>query len=160
MSYSRVASEVLACCRCGNFVTNCFMSPTVFAECLSCKKNSKTDNFKQKLLYLINISFNKVAEFLVICKNLVWYLPYFMQKLWSSQDSHSSSLSKLLTFPWFFFWAFSNYNTSVAWTLMALLPQLFRTRSWVPKKKSHSFRLGTIYGVLLFYTEKVYCAYS
>ena len=44
-------------------------------------------------------------------------------------------------------------RTSMARTLMARLPRLFRTRSSVPWKKSHSCIFRIIYGDFLFYIE-------
>ena len=49
----------------------------------------------------------------------------------------------------------ANYSrTSIARTLMARLPRLVRTRSWVPWNKSHSCRFGIIQDEFLFYIEK------
>ena len=42
----------------------------------------------------------------------------------------------------------------MARTLMARLPRLVRTRSWVPWNKSHSCRFGIIQDEFLFYIEK------
>ena len=44
-------------------------------------------------------------------------------------------------------------RTSVARTLMARLPWLVRTRSWVARKKSKSCRFGIIKGGVPFYIE-------
>ena len=41
----------------------------------------------------------------------------------------------------------------MARTLMARLPWLFQTHSWVPWKKSHSCRCGIIQGVFLIHIE-------
>ena len=52
-------------------------------------------------------------------------------------------------------------RTSVARTLMARLPGLSRTCSWVPRKKSHSCRFGIIYLWFSdFVSKTVYCVYS
>ena len=51
-------------------------------------------------------------------------------------------------------------RTSMARTLTARLPRLFRTRSWVPWKKSYSCRFGIIKVVFLFHIKMVYCVYS
>ena len=49
---------------------------------------------------------------------------------------------------------FKKYRrTSMARTLMARLPRLFRTHSWVRWKKAHSCRFGIIYGVFLIHIE-------
>ena len=48
-----------------------------------------------------------------------------------------------------------NSRTSVARTLMARLPWLFQTRSWVPWKKSHSCRFGIVYEYI-FIVPKVF----
>ena len=46
------------------------------------------------------------------------------------------------------FKVFTIYSrTSMARTLMARLPLIFRTRSWIPWKKSHSCRFGITLGV-------------
>ena len=46
----------------------------------------------------------------------------------------------------------SRYSrTSVARTLMARSPRLFRTRSGVPRKKSHSYRFGIFRMIFFFY---------
>ena len=47
-------------------------------------------------------------------------------------------------------------RTSVARTLMAHLPRLFRTRSWVPWKKSLGCRFGIIRCVFFFLFRKRY----
>ena len=44
-------------------------------------------------------------------------------------------------------------RTSVARTLMARLPRLFRTRSWVLRKTSHSSRVGIFFYNFLFNIE-------
>ena len=44
-------------------------------------------------------------------------------------------------------------RTSMARTLMARLPRLFRTCCSVPRKKSHSCKVGIIKGVFSFYIE-------
>ena len=44
-------------------------------------------------------------------------------------------------------------RTSMARTLMPRLPRLFRNRSCVPWKKSHSFRFELILGDFVFYIE-------
>ena len=50
-----------------------------------------------------------------------------------------------------------NYSrTSMARTLMARLPRLFRSHSLVPWNKSDSCRSGMIYDDFLFYIEKWY----
>ena len=62
----------------------------------------------------------------------------------------------------------SKYSrTSMARTLMAHLPWLFRTRSWVPWKKFHNCRFGIISDVFFFILKNgilcvlcVYCVYS
>ena len=52
-------------------------------------------------------------------------------------------------------------RTSLAQTLMACLPRLFRAPSWVPWNKSHRCRFGIIKDDFLFlYWGMVYCVYS
>ena len=48
----------------------------------------------------------------------------------------------------------------MARTLMARLPRLFRTSSWVPWKKKHSCRFGIIRMIFIFILKMVYCVYS
>ena len=51
-------------------------------------------------------------------------------------------------------------RTSMARTLMARLPRLFRTCSWVPKKNSYNCRVGIISGDFLFLHWKCYISCS
>ena len=53
-----------------------------------------------------------------------------------------------------------NSRPSVARTLMARLPRLFRTRCRVPCKKSHSCRFRLIKVVFLFHIKKTYTVKS
>ena len=48
----------------------------------------------------------------------------------------------------------------MARTLLARLQWLFRTRTWVPRKKSHGLRFEIILVDLPFDIENVYCKYS
>ena len=54
-----------------------------------------------------------------------------------------------------------NYSwTSVAWTLMARLPRLFRTRSWVPWKKIQQLHIWDNLSSSFYILKMVYCVYS
>ena len=57
-------------------------------------------------------------------------------------------------------WSLPFYSrTSMARTLMARLPRLFRTHSWVRWKKAHSGRYWIVYGVFLGHMENgILCA--
>ena len=114
-------------------------------------KERKFDNFRVKSIYFAHEYQSGIfTRDLSTRENItvgVHFVKYNSILLWRSLISSISS--------------FCLYGrVLVALTQMARLPRLFRTRSWVHWKKSHSCRLGIIQGDIPFILKMVNRVYS